>query len=84
MSLLETKLIEQIAWLPVHGADHASMIADRVTRCIVVSTMPKVTLQGVEAALENAARFPLSHRTATAGILGKNDNLSTLLLEALT
>jgi hypothetical protein len=26
---------------------------------------------GGEAALENAARFPLSHRTATAGILGK-------------
>jgi putative transposase len=39
---------------------------------------------GGEAALENAARFPLSHRTATAGILGKNNNSSTLLLEALT
>ncbi len=39
---------------------------------------------GGEAALENAARFPLSHRTATAGILGKNNNSSTLLLEALS
>jgi hypothetical protein len=29
---------------------------------------------GGEAALENAARFPLSHPTATAGILGKNNN----------
>jgi putative transposase len=39
---------------------------------------------GGEAALENAARFPLSHGTATAGILGKNNNPSTLLLEVLT
>jgi len=39
---------------------------------------------GGAAALENAARFPLSHRTATAGISGKNNHPSTLLLELLT
>ena len=39
---------------------------------------------GGEAALENAARFPLSHRMATAGILGNNNNPSTRLLEGLT
>jgi putative transposase len=39
---------------------------------------------GGETALENAARFPLSHRTTTAGIIAKNNHPSTQLLEALT
>jgi hypothetical protein len=39
---------------------------------------------GGEAALENAARFPLSHCMATTGIIGKNNYPSTQLLEALT
>jgi putative transposase len=39
---------------------------------------------GGEAALENGARFPLSHRTVTTGIIGKRSSSSTLLLEALT
>jgi hypothetical protein len=39
---------------------------------------------GDETGLEDAARLPLSHRTATAAIVGKDNNSSTLLLEALT
>jgi putative transposase len=39
---------------------------------------------GDEAALENAARFPLSHRTTTAGNILKHDHLSTMLLEAVS
>jgi putative transposase len=39
---------------------------------------------GGEAALENATRFPLSHGTATTGIMTKINSSSTLLLEALT
>ena len=39
---------------------------------------------GGEAALENATRFPLSHRSATTGIMTKINSSSTLLLEALT
>jgi putative transposase len=39
---------------------------------------------GGEAALENATRFPLSHRTATTGSMTKINSSSTLLLEALT
>jgi putative transposase len=39
---------------------------------------------GGEAALENASRFPLSHRTAAAGIRGKSDQSSSPLLETVT
>jgi putative transposase len=39
---------------------------------------------GDEAALENAARFPLSHRTATTGNIRKHVHLSTVLLEAVS
>jgi len=39
---------------------------------------------GDEAALENASRFPLSHRTAAAGIRGKSDPSSSPLLETVT
>jgi hypothetical protein len=39
---------------------------------------------GGEAALENAARFPLSPRTTTTGIIATRNNPSTRLLEALT
>jgi putative transposase len=39
---------------------------------------------GDETALEDAPRLPLSHRTATAAIVGKNNSSSTVLLEALT
>jgi putative transposase len=39
---------------------------------------------GDETALEDARRLPLSHRTTTAGITGKNNSSSTVLLEALT
>jgi putative transposase len=39
---------------------------------------------GDETALEDAGRLPLSHRTTTAGIAGKNNSSSTVLLEALT
>ena len=39
---------------------------------------------GDETALEDAARLPLSHRTATAGSVWKNNSPSTVLLEALT
>jgi hypothetical protein len=42
-----------------------------------------VEKDGGEAALENDARFPTFPRTATAGILGKNNNSSILLLEVL-
>jgi putative transposase len=38
---------------------------------------------GDKTALENAARFPLSHRTATTAILG-NNTPSTVLLEVFT
>ncbi len=39
---------------------------------------------GDEPALEDASRLPLFHRTTTAEIIGKNNNPSTALLEALT
>ena len=39
---------------------------------------------GDGSALEDALRLPLSHRTTTAAIIGKNNNPSTTLLEALT
>jgi putative transposase len=39
---------------------------------------------GDEAALENAVRFPLFHRTTTTEIITKRSSSSTLLLEALT
>jgi putative transposase len=39
---------------------------------------------GGETALENAARFPLSHHPATPGNLAKNNHSSTQLLEAIT
>ena len=39
---------------------------------------------GGQTALENAARFPLSHRTAATGILGNGNNPSIRLLEVLT
>jgi putative transposase len=39
---------------------------------------------GDGTALEDALRLPLSHRTTTAAIIGKNNNPSTTLLEALT
>jgi hypothetical protein len=39
---------------------------------------------GDTPALENAPRFPLSHRTATAGNLSPTDQPSTLLLETVT
>ena len=39
---------------------------------------------GDQAALENAARFPLSLRTAAAGFSLKSDLSSSLLLEAVT
>jgi putative transposase len=39
---------------------------------------------GDTTALENAARFPLSHRTAAAGITLKSDQSSSLLLETVT
>jgi putative transposase len=39
---------------------------------------------GDETALENAPRFPLSHRTTTTGNILTHDHLSTVLLEAVS
>ena len=39
---------------------------------------------GDKTALEGASRLPLSHRTTTAALIGKNHNPSIALLEALT
>jgi hypothetical protein len=39
---------------------------------------------GGQTALENAARFPLSPRTTTTGIIANGNNPSILLLEVLT
>jgi putative transposase len=39
---------------------------------------------GDEAALENAVRFPLFHRTTTTEIITKRSSSSTLLLETIT
>jgi hypothetical protein len=39
---------------------------------------------GDTTALENASRFPLSHRTAAAGNISQTDPSSTQLLETIT
>ena len=64
-----------------HHRPH-SALADRTPN--EFATICSGAKDGDRTALENAARFPLSLRTAAAGFSLKRDRLSNLLLEAVT